>query len=1099
MNFKFLNNIVGWATFAIAAMVYFFSAEPTVSLWDCGEFISASYRLQVVHPPGAPLFLMIGRLFAWIAQIFSSEPSDIAKAVNFLSGICTAFNVLFAFWATTMLSKLLLVGRGGELKESGDIIATLGAGVVAGLACTFATSIWFSAVEGEVYAMSGGFTALIVWAMLRWYTAPETAYVDRWLLFVAFMLGLSSTVHLLSLLAIPVLAMLYYLKRAKTINIVGIFVSIGVGVLLLGMFQYVVIPVLPTIGAWFDFAFTNNFGLPPGVGLLTFILLLSGGIAFLVRFAHQRDMPWLQKTSLGFALVMLGFSTYATILVRANANTPLNMNDPSDPFTLVSYLKREQYGDRPLFYGPHYNSQEVGYVPKNNSYQPIDGKYQLTKRSFEYEYAKEDMMLLPRLGHGEEYQKRGYLQWFDRKAEDKPTMGNNLSFLFRYQIGWMYFRYFAWNFIGRQNGEQGFGNDPTSGNWLSGVAPIDNARLYDMTNMTKAMKTDPSRNTYFYLPFLLGMIGMFWHFLKRPTEAGMVMLLFLMTGLAIVFYANEPPREPRERDYSYAASFYTFTIWIGLAVTALYQMLKNRLPAVAAASGIAALATLVPVQMGVQNWDDHSRATHWAARDYAANFLNSVAPNAIIFTYGDNDTYPLWYCQEVEGIRRDVRVVNFSLLGVDWYIDQLRRKINDSPAITMKLDSASYRGSMADYVMLGMPKDDNVGILATNAIAQINKETPNKYAQLLQRKEPPYFDPVQLSSRNFIVPIDSAAVRADSAFADIPDSLLLRELRFTLGNSYWETPGAKLPANASKDAMYKDMLAVLDIVANNINTRPIYFAVTVREDKIAGLRDYLRLEGLGLRVVPTRAKPSGMFPGVMGYGQVSTERCYDIIMNKWKWGNFDDENHTTYVDRCYAPSVSAMQLIMLRTAEALAKEGKKDKAVLLLKKFFDVFPNNNFPWDKNFGEYALKQMIDAGAAEEAKPYLQQFSALLKENLDFYATLGDVTALDYPTLAGQYKKLSTLVQDPRLKNEIEAEINQKALAYNGLQKTDLWYFKDDAMRIMRSIQTLREDLKAPEVTDETRKLFLDPLQPYLTTTKFENFIDTLMNKPMPTKG
>jgi hypothetical protein len=592
------------------------------------------------------------------------------------------------------------------------------------------------------------------------------------------------------------------------------------------------------------------------------------------------------------------------------------------------------------------------------------------------------------------------------------------------------------------------------------------------------------------------MIGMFWHFMRRPSEAGIVLLLFLMTGLAIVFYANEPPREPRERDYSYAGSYFTFTIWVGLGVIALYQQAKRIVPAFAAAAAVSVLATLIPIQMGVENWDDHSRATHWAARDYAANFLNSLAPNAVVFTYGDNDTYPLWYCQEVEGIRRDVRVVNFSLLGVDWYIHQLRRKVNDSPALVMSLDSASYRGSMSDYVMLGMPKDDNVAMPALDAIAKINKETPGKYAQLLQRTEPPYYDPIQLPTRNFVVKIDSAAVRRDATLADVPDSLLLKELRFTLGNSYWELPGAKLPQGASRDAMYKDMLAVLDIVANNINSRPIYFAVTVREDKIAGLRNYLRLEGLGLRIVPMRTQSSPTFPGVMGYGNVSTDRCFDIIMNQWQWGNFDDENHKTFVDRSYGPSVSAMQLIMLRTADALAKEGKKEQAVALLKKFFDVFPNNNFPWDKNFAEYALKQMLDAGAVEEAKPYLAAFSAVLKENLDFFASLGEVSALDYPTLAGQYNKLKGLIQDPALAKEIEMELNQKALAYNSLQKSDLIFFKDDASRILRSIQSLREDLGRPNVPEETRKLFLDPLQPYLTTSRFEQFVDTLMKNNLP---
>lgn len=979
MDFKRLNNLTGWLVFAIAAAVYYLSAEPSGSLWDCGEFISAADKLQVVHPPGAPLFLMVGRLFAWVGSLFSSAPETPAFAINFLSGICGAFNALFVFWITTILGKLALVGRDGELETPGEIVSVLAGGVIAGLAATFATSVWFSAVEGEVYAMSGFFTAMMVWATMRWYIAPESKDTDRWLLFAAFTLGLSSTVHLLSLLTIPVVTMLYYLKRYENPKPVGLLGSFGIGVVLLGFFQFFVIPVIPTIGANFDFIFVNSLGMPFGSGLLFFIILITGGIVALDRYAIKNNKPRLQKSVLAFGLVLLGFSSYAIILVRANANTPLNMNDPSDPYTLVSYLKREQYGERPLFYGPQFNARQLDkedgdrLIPKGKVYKPVNGRYEVVDEKFDVQYNPADYTFFPRMGHSEPYQVEGYMDWMgmdknnpaDKEAiasNARPTMGDNISFMLRYQIGWMYWRYFFWNFVGRQNAEQGFGpQDPSSGNWISGIPFVDN-RLYDQSGITPDMKSDPSRNTYYFLPLIFGLIGMYFHFKKRPNEAMTVLVLFIMTGIAIVMYLNEPPREPRERDYGFAGSFFTFCIWIGLSAPAIYSLIKNYISGLPAGL-VAALPIVAPLIMGQQNWDDHSRAGHYAARDYAQNFLQSVDQNAIIFTYGDNDTYPLWYAQEVEGIRRDVRVINFSLLAVDWYINQLRRKINDSEAIKMSIPEDGYRGELRNYLQVNSSSTNEMEL--KDLIKFMGESHPVGGGQM----------PSYIPTPNVKITVDKAKAIASKWVSDVPDSLILDVMRFKINKSY----------------LQKDEIAMMDIIGSNFLDRPVYFAVTVRPEKIMGIKPYLQLEGLGLRIVPVAAKEDPTFGGgVLGYGRVDANRCYDVIMNKWRYGNFDKMK--TFVDRSYLPSVQSMQFVVIRTAEELIDRGEKEKAALLTERYLQSFPHYNFPLEKNNGATFIQILYDAGAPEKAQEAVLNYTTSYSENLKFYATLCDKSAM-----------------------------------------------------------------------------------------------------------
>ncbi|MEY4926181.1 MAG: hypothetical protein RI894_617, partial [Bacteroidota bacterium] len=710
MRFKQLNNLIGWLVFAIAFVTYALTAEPTGSLWDCGEFISGSYKLQVVHPPGAPFFLLVGRLFTWIATLFSSDKANIAYSVNLLSGICTAFAAMFTAWITTILGRIALCGRDSE-PEGGEMYAVLGAGLLAGLAGTFCTSVWFSAVEGEVYAMSLFFTAVVIWAMMKWYQLNDEPKHDRWMVFSAYMVGLSVGVHLLSLLTFPGLALLYYFKKNESVSLKGVLTAGGVGVVLLGLVQSGVILYLPKIGGNFDLFFNNSIGLPIGTGLTIFVLLIVGAIVFGLRRANQTNSRNLELGVLGFAFILLGFSTYAMIMIRANANTPINMNNPSDPFSLVSYLSREQYGDRPLVYGPHFLAQPTG-TSTSPKYGKVGDHYEIVDQKFDYTYDNADKMLFPRIGHSDRVDEHELWmgnQNYDRRNPPIPTQVDNISFFLRYQIWHEYIRYFMWNFAGRQNGNQGyFAWDPTDGNWLSGIGLLDNNRLFDQSVLPERLKTDESRNTYFLLPLLFGLLGAFWHFGKRRNEAFAVFSLFIMLGVAIVIYSNQPPNEPRERDYAVAGSMLMYCIWIGMGALAAFDFLRTKLPSVPASILSICLIATAPLLMVTQNWDDLTRASHYGSRDYASNFLNSCDPNAIIFTFGDNDTYPLWYAQEVEGIRTDVRVVNLSLLAVDWYIDQLRRKMNQSPAIKMTLTSEQLRGSKRNQIFL--PQKEVMGV-----------------------------------------------------------------------------------------------------------------------------------------------------------------------------------------------------------------------------------------------------------------------------------------------------------------------------------------------------------------------------------------------------
>lgn len=968
-SFKSITNITGWLVFAIAATVYYLSAEPTGSLWDCGEFILGAYKMEVVHPPGAPLFMIVARIFIWFAELFTdtkAHPENIAFAVNVMSGVCTAFGAMFVAWITIILGKLALVGREGET-DAGQNLALAGAGFVAGLSMTFASSIWFSAVEGEVYAMSTFFTCLTFWSMMKWYNLPNEIKHDRWLVFTVYASALSIGVHLLSLLTFPALALFYYFKKYKKHTIGGMLLSAGLGVAAILAIQVLIVTGIAHLWKAMELMMVNGLGLPFHSGLVPTLLIIAAIFFFGFRYAHQKNSEAAQLIVTSALMAVVGFSTIGVIVVRANADPPINMNRPSDPIRLLSYVNREQYGERPLLYGTSFEAQPVdnnieeryGQVVKEENGKKVE-RYEITDEKISYKFNSADKQLFPRMSDDTQGRPEKYRAWID-KPSGSITFADNIKFLFRYQLGWMYWRYFAWNFIGRQNGDQGYYSwDKKSGHWESGIKFIDQARLYNMDKLPDTMKNDKARNHYYFLPLIFGLLGLFFHFKSKTEDAIGMLALFIITGIGIIIYSNQPPNEPRERDYVLVGSFFTFCIWIGMGVLFIYNLLRDKIGGIGAAALGSVLALSAPYLMGSQNWDDHSRAGHTGARDYASNFLESCQPNAIIFTYGDNDTYPLWYAQEVEGIRRDVRVVNLSLIQVDWYINLLRRKINDSPPVKLSIPADSYRGKQRNAVFYYNPSNQDKEMNVLDALKFIGEDHTLRAAG--GRTLESY-----LPTKQVYMQIDSAAAVAAGAF-NPNDSV-----KFT----------GKIPLQLpNRQYITKDELAILDLIASNINERPVYFAVTCRPEKMFGLQSFMQLEGLGLRIVPIQSQSEqGLY--VYGFGRVETDLLYDNVMNKFRWGNFD--THDTYVDRSYGPSIQSIRVIILRGARRLADKGEKDKAIALIQKYFEAFPHFNFPYDWNTMQM-INVMMQAGGYDQAKPHIQTLANETLQHLAFYRSI-----------------------------------------------------------------------------------------------------------------
>lgn len=959
MSFKKLTNYTGLAVFLIAFIVYFMSAERTGSLWDCGEFVLGAYKMQVVHPPGAPLFLVVGRLFAWLGDLFSSDPANIAFAVNLMSSACSALAAMFVSWITIISSKMSLV-KTGEEPTWGESLACAGAGLVAGLATAFCTSIWFSAVEGEVYAMSTFFTAMTFWAVVKWYNRPNERIHDKWLIFAVYSAGLSIGVHLLSLLTFPALAIFYYFKKFKNHSFIGVATAALSGALAIAIIQKLIIVGIPTLWSKMELIMVNGMGLPIHSGIIPTVLIIAAVIYFMLRYAIQRRIAWLEQITVALFLLVVSFSTFGMVVIRANANTPINMNNPSDAMRLLPYLNREQYGERPLLRGPDFTAQPVNYE-REDRYGIVGDHYEVVDQKISYVYRDQDKILLPRIGHSDQGRPQLHKRWMnylDYDNKKPPSMGYNLSFLWNYQLGWMYMRYFMWNFVGRQNGDQGFYPwNLKDGNWMSGVKAIDEAKLYNQDKLTDAMKNNKARNTYFFLPLIFGLIGIIYHIRKDRHDFLGLLAIFVITGIGIIIYSNQPPNEPRERDYVLVGSFFTFCIWMGMSVVALFESIRKRgwLKGPVNAIAMTAIVLSAPIIMGFQNFDDHSRRHHTGARDYASNFLNSLEPNAIIFTYGDNDTYPLWYAQEVEGIRRDVRVLNLSLIAVDWYIDQARRKINDSEAVKMTVPREAYRGNKRNSILYFNKNQKDPEMPLMSALKFIGESHP------VQGGSGQTYESY-LPSRNLYIPVDvNAAVRNKMVYPT--DTNIV----------------SKIPIDLSgKQYITKDDLAVLDIIASNLWDRPIYFSVTCQESKLQGLQNYMQLEGLGLRVVPIRSPGDDNYY-IYGSGRVDVERSYDVITNEWRWGNFDKMD--LYVDNSYMPAVQAMRMIMMRTSQELLEAGDKKRAVEVVDTYFGGFPNMNFTYNATVVPF-LGIYEAAGEMEKLKTHLGILAENTRQELEF---------------------------------------------------------------------------------------------------------------------
>jgi len=967
-NFKQLNNIVGWLTFLVAAITYLLTIEPTASFWDCPEFITTSYKLEVGHPPGAPFFMIMGRLFS----LFGGGPSKVAVMINSMSALASAFTILFLFWTITHIARKLVKPEGEY--TTGQLIAILGSGVVGALAYTFSDTFWFSAVEGEVYASSSLFTAMVFWAILKWENEADEPHANRWIILIAYLMGLSIGVHLLNLLAIPAIVFVYYFRKYPTTRN-GILISLAASILILGVVMYGIIPGVITAATWFELMFVNGMGLPFNTGAVIYAFLLIGALVYGILYTIRKKKVLWNTVLLGIVVILIGYSSFAMIVIRSSANPPMDQNSPDNVFSLLGYLNREQYGDRPLVFGQYYNTPLEKYVDDKPYYIEKNGKYVVADMRQKPVFDSNLSTIFPRMYSRESEHVEAYKQWADIKGRkvtitdedgesktiDVPTFGENLTFFFRYQIGHMYFRYFMWNFSGRQSDIQGNG-EISNGNWITGINFLDAARLGDQKNLPQEFKNNKGRNAYYMLPFLLGIIGIIYMYnrgIQGKKDLWTVFLLFFMTGLAIVIYLNQTPLQPRERDYAYAGSFYAYAIWIGLGVLGVYEGLKKFLSDTNAAgvAGGAALL-LVPVIMAAQNWDDHDRSGRYTCRDFGSNYLNTCAPNAVIFTNGDNDTFPLWYNQEVEGVRRDIRVCNLSYFQTDWYIDQMKSKAYESAPLPVSFEHDSYVQGKRDIIYLMEDPRLKGAVELKQALEFVKDDNPR--TKLEQAEGAAY-----IPSKKLFMVVDKEAVKRYKAVPEQDYDKIVDTLKIDFGNRHYIT---------------KDELMVLDMIAHNNWERPLYFAITVGRDKYINLQDYFQLEGFAYRLVPIKTEAS---EGGINVGRVDSKAMYENVMNKFKWGNMNSPK--VYIDENNSRMMMNIRNTFNRLADQLNTEGQPEKAAQVLDKGVELIPHKVVPYNY-FSMLMAETYFKTGHAEKGKEIINTIMTDYKEQLDYFFKL-----------------------------------------------------------------------------------------------------------------
>ena len=977
-KFNLWNRISAAAVFVVAAITYLMTIEPSASFWDCGEFIASSYKLEVGHPPGNPVFQLVARFFTMF-----TDNMHAAVAVNAMSAICSALTIFFLYLTIVFLAKRLVRPDADGRWSVGQALAIYGSGVVGALAYCFSDTFWFSAVEGEVYAMSSLVTALVFWAMTKWYEQADTPYANRWIVLISFLMGLSIGIHLLNLLAIPALVFLYYYRKREDAGYtfreyVKIF---AIGCIILAIILFIVIPFLPKTAAYVDLFFVNVLGLPFNTGAAFFMAVLLGLCFWGLFLTMKKEKVFANTVLLCFTMIIIGFSIFSIIIIRSSVKTPTNEYQPDNPFTLVRYLGREQYGSNPLIYGQYFDAPYDIEIPKY--WAPLGDRYVRTDGQITPVYSSEGKMFFPRMwatspdGRYEEF----YEVYMDGKGKTipgqtykKPTFGANLKFFFDYQLNWMYWRYFMWNFAGRQNDI----HSPTpgelfTGNWESGIGFIDKARLGDQSDAPAYLRDNRAKNHYYMLPLLLGIIGIFFQFARDKRGSWVTFLMFFMTGIAIVIYLNQPPYQVRERDYAYAGSFYAFSIWIGLAVLALYSWISgslSRSPAArtAVAAAVSAACLGVPVLMAQQNWDDHDRSNRATAVEMARNYLNSVGPQGILITHGDNDTFPLWYAQEVEEVRTDVRICNTSLLGTDWHIDQMKYACNESQPLPLTVGAEQYLYGTNEFIYIYDTRDT---IIPISTVMDVFKH-PKAKIELTSGRMVDY-----IMSRKISVPVNRENVIRygilEEKYADlIPDEIVLT-----------------MPAD--KDYITKPELFMLDLLSNYQWDRPINL-LNMGGDINMGIKEYLMYEGFSYKFVPVKNRMKQT-----DIGFADADDLYYKVNSVFEWDALKRTDYFADYQNFYTfCGVMSQRGVFLNVAKEQMKAGYPERALEVLDKCQECVPESVYPLDISYmgfiNERNVLEMIalyyDAGAPDKGLALAQRFADELLVSAKFYMEFYD---------------------------------------------------------------------------------------------------------------
>lgn len=970
-SYRRINNITGWILFVISFTVYLLTLEPTVSFWDTGEFILSAFKLQVGHPPGAPLFIMMGRVVTLFA---GGDTSKVALMMNAFAGLCSAFAILFLYWTITHLVRRIF--SGGNYPEAGHIPAIIGSGIIGALSYTFSDTFWFSAVEGELYALSSLVTGLVFWAMLKWEEEAEKPESGRWIILIAYIMGLGLGIHRLNLLVLPVLVFVYYFRKYE-VSAAGVIKTILVAVVLLWLMVFVLIPGVPEIAGWFELFFVNKLGLPYNSGLLLFIFLLFGGLSYGIYYSYTHKRRVLNHIFTAVLVVMIGYSSYAMIMIRSSARPPMNQNNPADIFSLSYYINMKQYGSSPKFFGNYYSAPVVGVNKIIAGYNKVNGKYEPYYRP-DYEYSEKFVTVFPRMYSSDSDHREAYEYWGQVTGRKYtvgsetivcPTFGENLRYFFRYQVGFMYLRYFMWNFAGRQNDIQANGN-LIHGNWISGIDFIDKARLGNLDLLPQDLKTNPGNNKYFFLPFIIGLAGLLWHYKRNNTGFWLVMAFFIMTGLAIIFYLNQYPNQPRERDYAYAGSFYAFAIWIGMGFMYFYEQVRRLLNEKASLSVTFVLLLLAsPVLMAVQNWDDHDRSGRYTARDIGANYLNSTAPNSILFTYGDNDSFPVWYVQDVEQVRTDVRVANLSYIQAGWYIEMMRQKSFDSDPMPLTLGPDKYIEGRREQLPVNNRVDKPVDL---KQVVQFAGYDDNKY-RIDYSGRGDYMN--YLPANKFLIDVDTAAVIANG----------------TVKPYYRDRIVSPLVWDYSETDAFKGDLAIMDMLSTNKWERPVYYSTTVPSSQYKGLEKYFVQEGLAYRVVPVKTDNTEKGE----FGMIDPHVMYDNMMNRFKWGNAADPG--VYLDENNRRMFSNFRRIFASLSRDLLIKGDTVRALEVAHRGLEIVPPEKLPND--FFSIGIAEVFYmAGKREEADSLINEIIDYSKSYLDYALSIRTVEryGLDYST-------------------------------------------------------------------------------------------------------